>query len=69
MPRVVESYCCEEVDQVVAVMDKYEQAELDCITDHPGFATVSLDQWVLDTAYPQCHQQYGQEARRDATDE
>ena len=41
---------------------------LDCITAHPGFHTVCLDRWVLQTAYYQYRQQYGNRARKDATE-
>nr|XP_054763270.1 uncharacterized protein LOC129269815 [Lytechinus pictus] len=68
MPRVVESYCCKEVAQVVAMMDQYTAAELNCITEHPGFEGVCLNPWVLDTAYLGYRQQYGDRARHDATE-
>ena len=67
MAKVVESICFKEVERVVTKMENYEEAELDCITAHPRFAAVCLDRWVLETAYLQYRQQYGQQARQDAT--
>ena len=77
MPTVLESRCCKEVDRVVDKMDAYageangnddDDASLDCITAHPGFQTVCLDRWVLETAYYQYKQQYGDRGRQDATE-
>ncbi|XP_063951998.1 uncharacterized protein LOC135153414 [Lytechinus pictus] len=48
-------------------MDQYEQAELNCITEHPGFEGVCLNQ-SLDTAYLGYRQHYGDRARHDATE-
>jgi len=36
-----------------------EQAGSSCITTHPGFQSVCLDTFVLQTAYLQYRQQYG----------
>ena len=65
MPTVRESVCCKEISQVVQKMDEFEQ-DIDCVTDHPGFSSVCLDRWVLETAYMQYRQHYGQ-GRQDAT--
>ena len=68
MPTVKESVCCKEIGRVVEKMDSYEGADdLDCITMHPGFRTVCLDLYVLETAYYQYRQQYA-DAKDDATD-
>ena len=45
-------------------MDKVDELDessvsVECITEHPGFATVCLDVWVLQTAYYQYRQHYG----------
>lgn len=66
MPIARESVCCKEIDQVVQKMDEHE-APLKCITAHPGFNSVCLNRWVLDTAYYQYRQQYGN-TREDATE-
>ena len=73
MPTVRESICCKEVDRVVLKMDRYadeadEEASLDCVTEHPGFGTVCLDVYVLETAYYQYRQQYEDGGRQDATE-
>ena len=53
-----ECICCREITRVVS---KFAQTDavVQCITEHPGFATVCLDVWVLQTAYFQYRQQYG----------
>ena len=49
MLTVEESVCCKELERV---QQKMEEANLiGCITDHPGFQSVCLDVWVLQTAY------------------
>ena len=73
MPTARESICCKEVERVVGKMDGYAEGDedassLDCITSHPGFGTVCLDKWVLETAYYQYRQQYGDGGRQDATE-
>eukprot|EP00057_Strongylocentrotus_purpuratus_P000404 XP_001175945.2 PREDICTED: uncharacterized protein LOC752337 [Strongylocentrotus purpuratus] len=59
MPTARESVCCKEVEKVIKKMDEYmENNNLKCITEHPGFRTVCLDEHVLDVAYYQYRQQY-----------
>ncbi|XP_052277756.1 P2X purinoceptor 7-like [Dreissena polymorpha] len=63
MDSEVESVCCREVENVDMKRDSFSsesQEALQCITEHPGFRTVCLDQYVLETAYYQYVQQYGQ---------
>ena len=49
-------------------MDEHSHEEqLDCIADHPGFASVCLDVWVLETAYYQYRQQEEQTCCIQAT--
>ena len=70
MPTHTESFCCKESDRVREKMEEYDEefgGELTCITGHPGFQTVCLDRWSLETAQFQYIQQYGGRARRDAT--
>ena len=57
-----ESICCQEVAQVKHITDTFV-LDLDCIVEHPGFKSVCLDRWVLDTAYMQFKQQYGGRAQ------
>ena len=57
-----ESICCCEVPQVWQKVDQWvsqSRQAIDCITDHPGFEAVSLNPWVLETAYMQYKQEYG----------
>ena len=58
MPTLKECLCCQEIAQVVNKMSMNTVA-MQCITEHPGFTTVCLDVWVLQTAYFQYQQQYG----------
>ena len=44
-------------------MEEYEEEvaqPLQCITEHPDFPSVCLDRYVLETAYYQSRQQYGE---------
>ena len=66
MPSGVECLCCSEIAQVMA---KRSSEEVECITLHPGFQTVCLDPWVLQTAYYSYRQQYGENAVEGALNE
>ena len=58
-----ECVCCLEIDNVQLKLDEYKEemaTELSCITHHPGFQSVCLDRYVLETAYYQYRQQYGE---------
>ncbi|XP_061902331.1 P2X purinoceptor 7-like [Entelurus aequoreus] len=57
METVAECVCCRELDAVARTMEE-ERVET-CIIDHPGFPSVCLDEWVLQTAYYAYEQQYG----------
>jgi len=57
MPKEEECICCQEYAQVEAKMEEEELTG--CITTHPGFQSVCLDRWVLQTAYYQYRQDYG----------
>ncbi|CAH3031869.1 unnamed protein product [Pocillopora meandrina] len=46
MPTTHESVCCTEIGQF-------------CITEHPGFQSICLDFWVLETANCAYRQQQG----------
>ena len=50
MPSLKECLCCQEIAEVVNKMSMNTVA-MQCITEHPGFTTVCLDVWVLQTAY------------------
>ena len=36
-----------------------DDSSIQCITEHPGFSSVCLNIWVLQTAYYQYQQHYG----------
>jgi hypothetical protein len=55
MATLRESVCCHEIPEVAAVM---KEEGVGCITDHPGFAAVCLNQYVLRTCYGWFNQQY-----------
>ncbi|XP_061908112.1 P2X purinoceptor 7-like [Entelurus aequoreus] len=57
METVAECVCCRELDAVARTME--EKRVETCIIDHPGFPSVCLDEWVLQTAYYAYQQQYG----------
>ena len=56
MPTCTECICCCELEKVVG---KMEETGALCITEHEGFDAVCLNRWVLQTAYFQYRQQYG----------
>ena len=67
MDRQVECVCCHEVQQVKSKL--IEATEVDgldvdpsCITSHPGFLAVCTNRWVLQTAWYQYKQHYGNNA-------
>ena len=41
------------------MVTKMEETGASCITEHEGFGAVCLNRWVLQTAYYQYRQQYG----------
>ncbi|KAK7502897.1 hypothetical protein BaRGS_00005846 [Batillaria attramentaria] len=55
MPSVRECKCCQEIPDVRAMT---EEEGVGCICQHPGFAAVCLNVWVLRTAYYHYRQQY-----------
>lgn len=66
MDREEECCCCQEIEQVKAKNVEAVQIENieqpSCITDHPGFKAVCLNVWVLQAAWYQFRQQYGDKA-------
>ena len=54
-----ECLCCQEVQVVMNKLSEAGDTQLTCITEHPGFASVCLNIWVLQAAYSQYRQQYG----------
>lgn len=64
MDREEECACCHEIEQVAnknqEVIEATKPAQpFSCITDNPGFHTVCLDRWVLQSAWLCYKQQYG----------
>lgn len=62
LPTARECQCCCEIEKVVRKVESFNESageRISCITGHPGFATVCLDPYVLETAYYQYRQQYG----------
>ena len=51
-----ECICFCELEKMVG---KMEETGISCITEHKGFDAVCLNRWVLQTAYFQYWQQYG----------
>ena len=55
-----ECVCCKEISNIMDKMNELDESTyVECIIEHPGFATVCLDVWVLQTAYYQYRQHYG----------
>ena len=63
MDTVEESFCFQEIPEVMWKIEKVAQVEQfqipNCIIDNPGFQAVCLNQWVLQAAWSQYHHQYG----------
>ena len=61
MPTNVECVCCCEIDAVVSRLQELpiEGTNASCITDHEGFDSVCLNVWVLQTAYFNYREKYG----------
>ena len=67
MDREEECLCCSEIPQVANKNQEVVQyikptMPYSCITNNPGFGTVCLDRWVLQAAWYQFKQQYGNNA-------
>ena len=66
MVTEVERKCCQEIDQVTTKLAEAAvftgQPAPTCITQHPGFRSVCLDVWVLQTAWHQYVKEYGRRA-------
>ena len=59
MATSIKRVCCREISTIVAKVDELGDTSVLCITQHPGFQSVCLDVWVLQTAYFQYRQEYG----------
>ena len=63
-PTVIESHCCREVDEVKTKVGEWSD-RLRCITEHEGFDPVCLNVHVLQTAYYEYRQRWGQYEEND----
>ncbi|XP_033107350.1 uncharacterized protein LOC117109201 [Anneissia japonica] len=50
MPTAKECICCNEVTKINEKMEKVDMKG-ECITHHPGFRDICLNEWVLQVAY------------------
>ncbi|XP_041349489.1 P2X purinoceptor 7-like [Gigantopelta aegis] len=61
MSTVRECVCCQEItllsDRITSLADTHDM-NVPCITQHPGFHTVCLDEWTLEAAYYSYRQGY-----------
>ena len=62
MPTATECVCCGEIPQTLN--KRSDGVEVGCITLHPGFPSVCLNPWVLQTAYYSYCQHYGAHAHQ-----
>ena len=62
MPTAKESICCREMTQIENKLQESDVSNVSCITEHEGFQSVCLDQWVLQTAASQTRQEHGRHA-------
>ncbi|XP_070202325.1 uncharacterized protein [Littorina saxatilis] len=58
MPTSVECVCCHDVRQIKQKLEGLDD-QVGCITAHPGFRTICLDVYCLETAYYAYKQDYG----------
>ena len=63
MATANECVCCKEHDLVVAKCREVEELAIgkmrECVTKHPGFEAVCLNEWNLQAVYKEYKQQYG----------
>ena len=55
-------FCCHECEKTKSKIDEGNNQvdqQFVCITSHPGFRSVCLDPWVLETAYYAYRQDWG----------
>lgn len=60
MPTARECLCCREIHKVIQVMDENPELNCTCICEHPGFHALCLNPYVLQVAYYQYRQNYGE---------
>ena len=60
--RACHCVCSAEIDELSEKMQE-GPCEVTCITEHEGFEAVCLNVWVLQAAYFEYRQRYGDNAR------
>ena len=66
MPTSIECTYCREIDAIESKMLE-NPTDIHCIIDHKGFQSVCLDVWVLQTAYHNYRQKYGDAEDKSVT--
>lgn len=64
MTTGIDSVCCCEIERIVSKKDENE-SDIQCIVDHEGFEPVCLNLWVLQTAYFNYRQKYGEAEEKE----
>nr|XP_022311707.1 P2X purinoceptor 7-like [Crassostrea virginica] len=67
MPTARECVCCHELSKIKSIFEEGDDENITCITAHPGFPPACLNKYVLQIAYYQYKQQYG-EAIEDSSE-
>ncbi len=47
----VQSVCVAEIEPVLNKINAFDDSSIHCITEHPGFSSVCLNTWVLQTVF------------------
>ena len=67
MPTARECVCCHELSKIKSIFEEGDDMNITCIIAHPGFPPACLNKYVLQIAYYQYKQQYG-EAIEDSSE-
>ena len=58
MSRMHECVCCCDVPEIRSKIEAFD-ASLVCITEHPGFTAICLNEWAVQVAYYHHKQESG----------
>ena len=58
MSKMHECVCCCDVPEIRVKVDTFD-ANMICITDHPGFASICLNEWAIQVSYYQYREENG----------